>query len=142
MTKDLVKVSPDRTVAEAAQVMADGRKSCVIVESAGVLVGIITERDIVRKIVADRIDPSKTLASDIMTTPVISISSDKSYIDAAKMMSSYQIRRLAVVDGGKIAGIITSDDLANYVAKLKNHEDPVLNAISRYFESSDKTPYR
>lgn len=79
----------------------------VIVASGGKPVGIITERDILERVVKIHKDPSKTRAADIMSSPIITIEFNKTLTDALKIMREKRIRRLGVTRGGNLTGIIT-----------------------------------
>lgn len=79
----------------------------IIVASGGKPVGIITERDILERVVNAHKDPDKTNASDIMSSPIITIESNKSLMDALKIMGDKRIRRLAVTKGGNLIGVVT-----------------------------------
>ncbi|MGQ9514215.1 MAG: CBS domain-containing protein [Thermoproteota archaeon] len=80
---------------------------CCIILSGGGPVGIVTERDILERVLKSGKDPSKTLAQDIMSSPVLTIDSNKPVSHALKIMRDKNIRRLGVVKGGKIIGIVT-----------------------------------
>lgn len=79
----------------------------VIVASGGKPVGIITERDILERVIKAHKDPNKTKATEIMSSPIINIESNKTISDALKIMREKRIRRLAVTRGGNLRGIIT-----------------------------------
>ena len=84
---------------------------CVIItDKAGKPTGIITERDIVQRVAAKNILPSEVKVADTMSKPVMSIAPGTSINDAAKLMNNSKIRRLAVIDNGKLAGILTMKD--------------------------------
>ena len=86
----------------------------VIILSKNVPAGIITERDIVEKIVLARKDPEKTLAQEIMSSPLISIELEKKVIDAINLMYDKKIRRLAVTKKGRLIGIVTERRLLDF----------------------------
>jgi CBS domain-containing protein/nucleotide-binding universal stress UspA family protein len=94
-------------------------------------VGIITERDIVRRVVAESKDPNSTIAYDIMSKPLISIGPEATVYDAALIMTKYRIRRLPIVRDRTLLGIITSSDLARRMFE-ENRGDPMLRAMSRF----------
>ena len=135
MTKEVATIDASKRASEAARLMADKHVGCLIVVSSpdgGRAVGIVTERDLVWKLVAESFDPSKALVSDVMTTPLVTISSDQILENAAKVMTEFSVRRLPVVDGGTLVGIITATDLAKALATQNSAMDPVLKAVSRY----------
>jgi CBS domain-containing protein len=93
--------------------------------------GIVTERDIIRKVIADDKDPKTTKVDDIKTTSLITIDPETNLYDAALIMTKYRIRRLPVVKDNTLYGIITSDDLVRYLYE-KNKKDPMLAAMGRF----------
>ncbi|MHB8701782.1 MAG: CBS domain-containing protein [Nitrososphaerales archaeon] len=140
MTRDVATIDASKRACDAARLMADRHVGCLIVVNSspdGRGIGIITERDLVWKLLAESFDPSNVLVSDVMTTPLVTISSDKTLESAAKVMTEFRVRRLPVVDGGALVGIITATDLARTLALQNSGLVPVLNAVSRY----DGGPY-
>jgi CBS domain-containing protein len=108
--KDYVTLPEDTFVAEAAKVMRNKDISSVLVSSknSNEAVGIVTERDILYRVVAENKGPFKVMLKDIMSSPLISISEEESVKDAVLLMRRKHIRRLAVKNGeGKITGTIT-----------------------------------
>jgi len=87
--------------------MASNNIGAVIIISGGRPSGIITERDIVEKIVRTWRGPDKTRAAEIMSSPLIAIDSTKTVADALKIMRDRKIRRLAVIKNGRLVGIVT-----------------------------------
>jgi CBS domain-containing protein len=136
LVKDLMKTSvvmsdPKRSVSEAAKLMQQKDVSCVVVAVDEQIVGILTERDIVRKIVAEGFKPDVVLVENIMSSPVITISSEATIEEASKLMATFGIRRLPVVDDGRLRGIITATDIAASLAREQKYGDMRLNAIAR-----------
>jgi signal-transduction protein with cAMP-binding, CBS, and nucleotidyltransferase domain len=111
MTRDIFVVDADTTVLEVAREMTDRNSDSVIVVEDGDTVGIITEKDVVAKTVAKNILPGKMHARDIMSSPIISIRPSTGIIQAAELMVKSDIRRLAVMDGNIILGMITYRDI-------------------------------
>jgi CBS domain-containing protein len=96
--------------------MAQNNIGCLMVVN-DTLEGIVTERDILNKIVATGKDPSQVMIRDIMTKNVISISPDKDMEEASDIMSKHRIKRLPVVFGDEVVGIITSTDVVAILSK-------------------------
>jgi CBS domain-containing protein len=115
----------------ADQMNEHGRGAIVIVDSKNSPIGIITERDIVRRVVSAGKDPSKTNASDIMSKPVITGDPEMSIYNAALTMTRYNIRRLPIVRDNTIYGIVTASDMAKRLYE-KDKRDPTLAAMSRF----------
>ena len=132
----------DNVVDLARKMKEKGRGSIIVTEyvttSAGSKtgtkpVGIITERDMVRRVVAESKDPHSTIAYDIMSKPLIAVGPEATVYDAALIMTKYNIRRLPIVRDNTLLGIITSSDLARRMYE-KNRSDPTLQAMSRFGE--------
>jgi len=95
------------TVSSIADKMFTNNIGSVIVISGGVPAGIVTERDIVKSIVREHKDPTKTKAQEIMSTPLITIETNKNLRDAIEMMRDKNIRRLAVTKNGRLVGVVS-----------------------------------
>jgi CBS domain-containing protein len=112
MSSPVITVTLTETMKEVATIMSKNDiGSIVVTGSKEKLVGIITERDIVKRLTALNRLPSQVKVEDIMSSPVITIASDKDIKEAAMSMKEHGIRRLVVVERGKIIGIITSRDI-------------------------------
>lgn len=115
MTRDVKCCLPTDTVDQAAQLMKDEDIGPVPVveEGTGRLVGIVTDRDLAVKIVAEGRDPSATRISDVMTSKLVTCSPHDSLETAIRTMEEHQIRRVVVCDdSGRILGIIAQADIA------------------------------
>ena len=112
MTQPVECVSPAATLQEIAKMMNSRDIGSVPVCEGEQLMGLVTDRDIVVRAIATGMKPESTMARDIMSIEVQGISSDADVHEAARRMSEYQIRRLPVVDHGKIVGMIALGDLA------------------------------
>jgi len=131
MTKtDIQFVNPATSVRAASEDMKRLHRGCLVVINSGKLVGILTERDLVQKVLAVGKNPKETPVSKIMSEPVITVNSDASISDAAKLMVKNRIRRLPVVEGSKIVGILTASDFAKYM-RILNRGEPMWAAASR-----------
>ena len=112
MTRDLITCSPNETLSQAAQKMDSGDIGCCPVVENQSLVGVITDRDITVRAVAKGFDPNSKLVRDLMTTNVITASPDMSAEEACQLMADFQVRRLPVVDQGRLVGMVSQADLA------------------------------
>ncbi len=112
MTTGVTTVSPETTLFEAAQIMRDVDTGVVPVVSGGVLVGLITDRDIVVRAIADGADPSTARCEEYLSRNPTTVSPDASVQKAAGLMQRDQVRRLPVVRDGELVGIISIGDLA------------------------------
>ncbi|MEM1606873.1 MAG: CBS domain-containing protein [Candidatus Bathyarchaeia archaeon] len=119
MTSPVITVREDSRADEAARLMRDNNIGCVIVSTEdGKPIGIITERDLVIRVVAEDIQPSKVSAREIMSTPLITIDADRTISEAAREMNRHNIRRLAVMYKGNLVGIISSKDILSITPEL------------------------
>ena len=115
MTRALVSVDPSTTLSQISKMMEQGGMGSILVKRNGSPSGIITDRDFAIKVAAKGLSLD-TPVEKIATFPLVTISFDESILDAAKVMSDKKIRKLAVVENGKIVGIITTTDLVNKLA--------------------------
>jgi CBS domain-containing protein len=111
MTPNPRTVTPSDTIQNAAQIMRDEDTGAVPVVDNGRAVGMVTDRDIVVRAVADGSQPSR-LVSDIVTSAVVTATPDMSTREAAQLMSEHQIRRLPVVENERLVGIVSLGDIA------------------------------
>lgn len=117
LVKDIMKsflnIDCKKTVSEAAEAMEKAHTGSALIECNGKPVGIVTERDFLKKVIMKRLDPSKTTIGDIMSKPLITINQNDDVYKASELMDKKNIRRLAVVDGnGKIVGKITTSRIS------------------------------
>ena len=130
MTKEVVTIDTNKSVFEAAELMSSKGLGCVIVVIQAFPVGIITERDIVRRIVAKRSSPDVKV-TEIMTKTLITVDPDTSLKEAARVMSTNKIRRLPVLKNNKLVGIVVASDFVNNVGKKTTTEE-ILDALGRH----------
>lgn len=108
---DIISVAPGETALHAAQLMNDRGIGGLVVTDGGRLAGIFTERDILRRVVAQGRDPATTRVTEVMTAPVIACSPDTSLDECAAMMTAKHIRHLPVVSEKGLSGVITIGDV-------------------------------
>ena len=119
MTSPVITINEDSTADEAARLMRDNEIGCVIVSGKNEKpVGIITERDLAVRVVAENIKPNKITAKEIMSSPLRTIDADRTISEAAREMNRLNIRRLAVMYRGRLVGIITSKDILSVTPEL------------------------
>ena len=111
MSKNIKTVKPDDTVHAAVLKMNKFDIGSVIVISSGRPVGIITETNIMRRIVGPRMDPDTVWVKDIMSSPLTTIDENAAVEEAAKMMVEKKINRIPVMNGEKLVGLISSTDI-------------------------------
>lgn len=129
MTWHVVSISVDHSIFEAAQLMTSHHIGCVVVIDGEKLAGIVTERDFVRRVVAEKL-PLNTKVSEVMSKPVITVNSDALIKEAASLMASNKVRRLPVLEQNKITGIIVGADIVRHLGK-KTVTEQVLAALGR-----------
>jgi predicted transcriptional regulator len=112
MDKTFMTIDVDSTVKEAAKMIAEGEHPYIIVTEKGKPTGMIASRDIVVKVVAKELTPAKVKVREAMNAPLVTIDPDSDLLDASAIMHKQGVRRLAVVKGGIIYGVITSSDIA------------------------------
>jgi CBS domain-containing protein len=130
MTKKVLTIDSQKTVFEAAELMSQKEVGDLIVVDGEMPVGIVTERDFVRRVVAKR-RPLDTKVREIMSAPLITIGPDASLKEAARKMVNHRIRRLPVLKQHRLVGIIVVSDFARHLGK-KTLTENILEAIWRY----------
>ena len=118
MTKNVSNIEANKTVFEAAELMTSKGLGCLIVVIKAFPVGIITERDIVRRIVAKHNSVDLKVA-EFMTKTLITVEPDTSLKEAARVMSTNKIRRLPVLKNNKLVGIVVASDFVRNVGKRR-----------------------
>lgn len=120
MTPNPACCTPDTPIADAARLMRDndcGEIPVVEAGGAGTLVGVVTDRDIVVRLIAQGQDVRSATVASCMTQPAISLPRDAQVSDAVEMMQSHQVRRLPIVDErGAVRGILSQADLARHAS--------------------------
>ena len=120
MTPTAEFIEPDKPLADAAREMAREDVGALPVCDNGKLVGMLTDRDIVVRAIADGRDPKTTKVRDIVErTEVVTIGADDTVEEAIKTMKEHAVRRLPVIDGTKMVGMLSQGDLAQAVSKTK-----------------------
>ncbi len=121
MTRTIVSIMSEATVTYAANLMKKKGISSLIVGQEGKPAGIITERDMVRKILAEGESSAITIA-EIMSTPLLYVNSHDSILDAADLMIENGIRKIAVKENNRVVGIITATDLLQLISALTEYD--------------------
>lgn len=118
---DVVAVLETHTVLEVARIMADRRIGSVVVQSGERIVGIFTERDVLYKVVSGALDPKQTLVRDVMSTPVACCQRATKIAECMAVMAEKKLRRLPVVEHGRLMGIVTIGDIMAFEATTQAH---------------------
>ena len=111
MTQPVLEIDENLSAQESAEMMGKAHVGALLVKRNDENIGIVTERDIMSKIIAIRGDLEKTKAKEIMSTPIITIDKDIDAEDALRTMVKTKVRRLLITDKGKIVGIFTTSDV-------------------------------
>ncbi|MFH5823438.1 CBS domain-containing protein [Georgenia sp. AZ-5] len=111
MTENVITVEPSTTIVDAAKKMVESRHGPLPVVEGERLVGIITDRDLVARVVAEGRDPTGLTVNDIETRELVTIAPDADLEEAIVQMRKHQLDRLLVVEGERLVGIISEADL-------------------------------
>ncbi|MCS7117510.1 MAG: CBS domain-containing protein [Thaumarchaeota archaeon] len=109
---DYVVLDENTSVSEAVKTMRDRGVTSVLVSKGGKAVGIVTERDVLYRVVAEGKDPKKVKLGEVKSSPLITISPDRKVSDAIAIMSQRGIRRIVVTEGERVLGVLTTVALA------------------------------
>jgi CBS domain-containing protein len=129
MTRDVRACEPNATVADAAKLMAQEDVGPVPIVEDGRLVGIVTDRDIVVRVVAEGRDPNATTVKEIASTDLVTVSPGDDLDEVLNLLAERQVRRLPVVEGDRLVGIVAQADVARLGKDKKTGE--VVEEISR-----------
>jgi len=128
MVKKVITVDEDETVSNAVDIMNEHGIGCLIVVSEGIAVGILTERDLLKRVLAKAKDPKETKIYEVMTQPVIYVNPDTDIDKAKAIMSKFNIKKLPVMDReGHLVGLITVTDIANSLERMLGKLDENLD---------------
>jgi len=130
MVEKVISVRVDASVKEAVKLMNQYEIGCLIVAEKGEAVGIITERDVLKRVVSQSKDPELTKVSEIMSKPLIVGGPDMYVEDAAKLMFKRNIKKLPIRKDGQLVGLITLSDIAR-VAHVEPQIVKVIEELSK-----------
>jgi CBS domain-containing protein len=118
MVKDVVTVSSDKSAKDAADMMNRYEIGCLLVVNRGKAVGILTERDLLKRVISESRSPRTTKVKEIMSKPLIVVEAETELEDAAKLMFKMKIKKLPIVKQGKLTGLVTLTDLARFQPQM------------------------
>ncbi|MCL5802336.1 MAG: CBS domain-containing protein [Thermoplasmataceae archaeon] len=133
--KDIMKeytnmLGEDTTALEASKIMSNDRVGFVVVkDKEGKPFGMVTEWDYINKIISKGVDPSRITMKELMVTPIISVDPKTPTDKITVMMSKHGIRRIPVIENGKLVGVITSRDI---IRIFKDYMDNLSDVIARF----------
>jgi CBS domain-containing protein len=120
--REIISIVQDASVLDAIKLMADRAVGSLLVMDGDDLKGIVTERDYARKVIIKGRSSESTAVADIMTTEIVTATSDKTVNDCMTLMTKRRIRHLPVVDEGKVAGMISIGDLVQAIISDQQEE--------------------
>ena len=129
MSGDIVTVEVEMSVAEASKKIAENPRGYAIALDGGQPAGMVTEQDVVKKVVAEGLDPSETKVSQVMSSPLITVDLEEELMKAAEIMKNKNVRKLPVVQDGIIYGVITARDITDH---FSDYVDKTMRDIIRW----------
>jgi len=118
MIETVITVDASATIMKAVKIMNENEIGCLVVTRNSRAVGIITERDLLKRVIGKSKNPNKTKVREIMTKPLIAGQSDMDLEDATRLMFEKKIKKLPVVDHGRLKGLITLTDVARFQPQM------------------------
>jgi CBS domain-containing protein len=132
MSPNPLTIPADATIMQAAKAMEKHDSSCVFVKSKGKIVGIITERDITRRVVGKGASPKTTKVKAVMTSQIVVTPPDASIEEALNVMTTNRVRRLPVVDEkGDMVGLVGTADVAKALAEKAGYSTSLITAMTK-----------
>ncbi len=128
----IYSIGPDEPVLEAIRMMADHHVGALLVMNANRLVGIVSERDYARKVILKGRSSADTPVSQIMSSPVLTVSLTNSVQECMQLMTSRRLRHLPVVDAGEVLGMISIGDL---VKAVMEEQKQTIEQLESYIHS-------
>jgi len=118
MVREVMTIDEDATVKEASEVMNKFEIGCLIAVKKGKAMGIITERDLLKRVVAEAKDSTKTKVRDVMSSPLVVVEPSLELEEAVRLMFQMKIKKLPVVDGKRLVGLVSLTDIARFQPQM------------------------
>lgn len=118
MVREVITIDENLTVKEAAEVMNKFEIGCLIAVRKGKAIGIITERDLLKRVVAEARDANKTKVKDVMSSPLVVVEPSTDLEEAIRLMFQMKIKKLPVVDGKRLVGLVSLTDIARFQPQM------------------------
>ena len=120
MAKEVITIDEGATVKEAADIMNQAEIGSIVATRNGKAVGIVTERDLLKRIVAEGKNAKKTKVKEIMSAPLITIPPDMDVEEAARLMFKKKIKKLLIIDNNRLVGLVSLTDIARAQPSIAN----------------------
>ena len=134
MVKEVVTIQSDQTIQAAVKIMNENRIGSLVVLENGLVAGMVTERDMLERVIAVSADPVKTLVWQVMSTPVVTIEPETMVEEAVELMFKHKIKKLPVVEvDGQLVGLVTLTDIARIYPAL-------MSTLRKHFEEKCEAP--
>jgi CBS domain-containing protein len=114
IARPIITIEGGATVVEACRVMVKNDRGSIVVTREGETIGFLTERDVLKKVVAESLNPATTKVKDVMTSTPITIDKDKPLREAIDLMNRKGVRRMLITEKGKIVGVFTLRDVVRH----------------------------
>lgn len=118
MVREVITIDENSTVKEAADVMNKFEIGCLIAVRKGKAVGIITERDLLKRVVAEAKDANKTRVKEVMSSPLVVVEPHMDLEEAVKLMFQMKIKKLPVVNEKRLVGLVSLTDIARFQPQM------------------------
>jgi CBS domain-containing protein len=138
MVEEVITVKPDTKVKDAVKLMNENEIGCLVVKKNGKPVGIITERDILKKIVYQSKNPEQVRVLEVMSEPLVVGKVDMDLEEAARLMLKRNVKKLPIVEGEKLIGLITLTD----IVRVNHVEDMLIEIIKQLRKDGWNPPKR
>jgi len=119
MVEDVISVSEEATVRKVAELMNTNEIGCLVVVKDGKPVGIVTETDLVKKVILELVDPQETKVGEIMSKHLVVCNPQMDLDKASKLMRRRRIKKLPVVEKGRLVGLVTTTDIVRSPEVMK-----------------------
>ena len=138
IVEEVITVKPDTKVKDAVKLMNENEIGCLVVKKNGKPIGIITERDILKKIVCQSKNPEQVRVLEVMSEPLVVGKVDMDLEEAARLMLKRNVKKLPIVEGEKLVGLITLTD----IVRVDHVEDMLIEIIKQLRKDGWNPPKR
>lgn len=140
MTKNVMTIESSTPAKKAAELMERHDIGCLIVMNEGKPVGIVTERDMLKRVLLQFRDPRITRVSDIMSTPLIASNPETELREALRLMNERRIKKLPIVQDGLLIGLLTLTDVVRSIGYFEHIITSLCSSRCRWGKNSSNTP--